>query len=70
MQEDVKARERKMAKAAKAKRIELMERIEKFEERQMQVKERYSHIKGEITNRSMEAIKSYRHEVEGRKANE
>lgn len=70
MQEQSKALEKKLAKNARRKREELMEKVEKAETRQRDVKTRYTAIKSEINNRSVEAIKSYRHEIEQRKSKE
>ena len=70
MQDESRALDRKLAKCERRKKEELMERIEKAETRQRDVQVRYNSIKAEMNNRSMEAIKSYRHEVENRKSKE
>lgn len=70
MQEASKALEKKLAKNAKRKREELAERVENAETRQRDVQMRYAVIKNEMTHRSVEAIKSYRQEVEDRKSAE
>ena len=50
--------------------MELAEKVEKDTNRQRDVKMKWQSFKAEINNRSVEAIKSYRHEAEQRRSTE